>query len=103
MNFKHKVRGSRWAFALITVGLFVFLWSRPIPPYAKGDGIQRWWNEWGILLRHDYICSTSEMLLGLLLRSSLFGVPSLIAGWIGQYFIVLTWEGLFGRCQDTPS
>jgi hypothetical protein len=81
MNLRRPLRSSFKVWLAISVPLFLACW------FLRGGkgGDMPMWEIWRVLITHDYICSTQEMLTGVGLYTLIFAVPAAIFGWILQF------------------
>lgn len=56
----------------------------------KGDN--SFWAFVRILLRGDYFCSTTELLIVIMVRALVQAVPAVVLGWVLQAFVVIFWS-----------
>jgi hypothetical protein len=93
MNLHRPVRISFRIWLAISVPLFLACW------FIRGGkgGDEPMWEIWRMFITHDYICSTSEMLMGLGIYTVAFAVPAAVIGWILQFPVCMVLDYFYGQ------
>jgi hypothetical protein len=81
MNLRRPLRSSVKVWLAISAPLFLACWFIR----AGKGGDEPIWEIWRAFITHDYICSASEMLMGLGIYTIAFAVPTTVIGWILQF------------------
>jgi hypothetical protein len=84
-----------WAFAAGCV--FVALGFVNHLEGATWKGEFSLWHLFGRLVRHDYACSTTDMLLPVLCWGLFLTVPAIVIGWVLHAFVVILWSVVSGK------
>jgi hypothetical protein len=84
-----ELRMNWTLFFCISLPVFIAMWCRTYE--GKMDG-QPHWVYWRILFRHEYICTTREIVQHLIQETMFNAVPAFLAGWLGQFFIIIGWR-----------
>jgi hypothetical protein len=79
MNLKLHLRTTKGIWLGMSILLFGAAW------FPRGGRDEPAWEMWRVLLTHRYICSDSEMLIGLGIYTLVFAVSALLAGWLLQF------------------
>ena len=95
MNLRRPLRSSVKAWLAISIPLFLGCWF--IRDGKYGD--EPMWDIWRVIIAHDYICPTSEMLTRLGICTVAFAVPAAVVGWILQFPICAALD-YFHRRKD---
>ncbi len=94
MNFRRRLEINWWLWMALSIPPIVYSWARPRD--VKGWMI----SDWGYLMHslHDTGYAVTRDIWNFFAETLFWSVvPALLAGWILQYLITLTWEAWRAR------
>lgn len=91
----HRIPTRYWLWAALSLVIFVAAgcidWV--------GANTVAYWNEWSIFFSGHYGCTTSDLVLTLIMWGLLLAVPSIVLGWIAQALVGVIIRSKSGPCE----